>query len=578
MNRNPLFRAPTGPRLHQHLAIVIALLIGTSCAAHQQPGEEGENELKLTTERVIVFKDGYCLIVKRGFAVTDENGEVYTRKVPDSAVLGSFWATPTQGRLISTIAGWRETIKETQDEVECSQVIEVIEANAEKECELQLADGGLLSGVIAPTRVGASHFVLKTGIGDALVPVADVKRLTIPEMKTTVSRKRSAAERTKQLTFRFEEAGKRREMYLMYFRPGVRWIPTYRINLAEKRNKKTAEMAMQAEILNEAEDFSDVPIDIVVGVPNFRFRSTVSPLVLEGTLRNALLQAAPNLMGQMGNSNTFSNSAMSNALFTQRSSEVRRNNVQANPAANSTIVELPEDLTAGGAQDLFVYNLPKLTLKKGERAAIPVLTTEVPYRDVYTWDLHVKRADIATAPSGSGIQSPLTLSQNQVWRQIELVNNTNLPWTTGAAMITAGQQPLAQELLTYTPPQNEVRVPVTVSVDTRGSFDETEVRRELNAVKWNGYSYARIWQKANLHLRNNKSIATDVEITLRFGGKVDEASDDGQVKLAPFHAADWKNYRGEPGVNNSSIVVWEANVKPGEVFAPSVDYHFYTRQ
>lgn len=574
MKLNHLVRTPVNLRLHQSLVIVAASLLGTTCAAHQQPREEGDSQLKLTTKKVIVFKDGYCLIVKRGTAVTDEKGEVFTTEVPDSAVLGSFWATPTEGRLLSTVAGWRETTKETEEDVACAQVIDVIEGNVDKECSLQLSDGSFLSGVITPTRLAASHFVLATEEGDMLVAISDIKRLTIAKMKTTVSRKRSATERSKQLTFRFERAGERREVLLMYFRPGLRWIPTYHINLTEKQNEKTAEIAMQAEILNEAEDVIDVPIDIVVGVPNFRFRQNVSPLVLEGTMRNALRQAAPNLMGQalsMGN-------GFSNASFQQRSGEVRRATRQGGEVANVADVDLPDELTAGTAQDLFVYNLPKLTLKKGERAAIPVLTTEVPYRDVYTWDLHVKRADIATAPSGSGIQSPLTLSQNQVWRQIELINNTNLPWTTGAAMITEGQQPLAQELLTYTPPKNQCRVPVTVSVDTRGSLDESEVRREMDATKWDGYTYAKISRKAQLNLRNNKSIATDVEITLRFDGKADEVSDEGQVKLAPFRAEDWQNYRGHPGINNSSIVVWKANVKPGATFTPSVDYHFFARQ
>ena len=64
--------------------------------------------LQLVTERVIVFKDGYSLVLKRGSAVTDDKGEVFTNEVPDAAVLGSFWATPVEGRLLSMVAGWTE--------------------------------------------------------------------------------------------------------------------------------------------------------------------------------------------------------------------------------------------------------------------------------------------------------------------------------------------------------------------------------------------------------------------------------------------------------------------------------------
>src|SRR4030095_10442557 len=115
-------------------------------------------------------------------------------------------------------------------------------------------------------------------------------------------------------------------------------------------------------------------------------------------------------------------------------------------------------------QDLFVYKLPKLTLEKGERSAVSIFTTDAPYKDIYTWDVHVARQEVQAAPSGAGIASPLTLSKNEVWHQVVITNNTNLPWTTGAVMITEGQQPLAQELLNYTPPKDESPAPQTAFI------------------------------------------------------------------------------------------------------------------
>ena len=575
------------------------------------------NELTLKTEKVIVFKDGYCLIIKRGTAVADEHGDVYTTAVPDSAVLGSFWATPKEGRLVNMTAGWKNSTTESEKQVACNGTVEILHANVGKTCSLQLPDKSFLEGKIAQvlsqptttpltdpqrlalgipatalhpqlagatttaqtqtqsqtiTGIAGSQFVLQTKDGDVLIPASSVQRLTIKDMKTTLPRTVTTKERTKRLTFRFAAGGQPRELLLTYFRPGVRWIPTYRVNLATNDKKeKIAEVAMQAEILNEAEDLVDTPVDIVVGVPNFRFRENVSPLVLEQTMRNILLQAAPNTMGQFRND-------FSNYLYSQRSSEVRRDAAHANATDGGATAQLPDELTATGAQDLFVYNLPKLTLHKGERAAVPILSTQVPYRDVYTWDVHLQRSDIATAPSGSGVQSPLALSQNKVWRQIELINNTDLPWTTGAAMIMQGRQPLAQELLTYTSPKDYCRVPVTVSVDTRGSIAESELRRELKALRWSGSDYAQIFQRATLDVCNNKSETIRLEVKLRFGGKVEEVSDEGKVTTAPYRAEDWQNYRGHPAVNNSSVVFWKATLKAGDTFQPTAAYHFFTRQ
>jgi hypothetical protein len=591
-----------------------SLLDGLAAEAANGAG----SELTLKTERAVVFKDGYCLVLKRAVGVTDRTGAVYTDDVPDAAVLGSFWATPKDGRLLSMVAGWEDRKTCEDKQLPCLQTIEVLKANVGMKCSVQLPDNSFLQGTIQhvltqdstvaldddlratlgvpsnspiasrlPTSsslpvpdpatrslsaIAGTYFVLRAEQGDVLLAAGDVRRLTITDMKTTWGRKLTTTQRTKRLTFRFAEPGQRRELLIAYFRPGVRWIPSYRIDLGEPEGRdKVADIALQAELLNEAENLIEAPLDIVVGVPNFRFRTLPSPLTLEQTLRNALVQAAPQLMSQ------FSSNALSNALFTQRAGEFRREQAAAPDQPQNAGIELPSELTAAAAQELFVYHLPPLTLRRGERAAVPIMAATCPYRDVYTWDLHPTRPDIATAPSGAGVSSPLVLSENQVWRQIELTNAATAPWTTGAAMIMQGQQPLAQELLTYTSPKDICRVPVTVAVDLRGSFAEQEIERQLQALNWDNNHYAKIRHRATLTLRNNKAQPVDVEITLRLGGRAEQATHEGRITLAPYRAEDWENYRGSPAVNNSSTVLWKTTLQPGEKFEPTVEYQFYAR-
>jgi hypothetical protein len=573
--------------------------------------------LKFTTEKVIVFKDGHALVIKKGKGKADANGEIHTLEVPDAAVLGSFWATtPGDGELLGMRAGWRE--EEATDEVTESALdnLAILRANEGAKCVVVTEEGETLKGVIqkvlvkenqvataAPntgrvpvdqwrssrlailqdvpsgagtvvpissttTSISGTHFVLRTVDGDILLPAAGVRSLKIPEMKTETSKSVTRKTRSKQLTFRFAKGGGEHIISMMYFRPGVRWIPTYRINLPEGEGKM-AEVSLQAEILNEAEDLIDVPIDIVVGVPNFRFKKTPSPLALESVMRNTLAQAEPTLMGQMGNQ-------FSNASYASRHSE--RSGGAANAGGDGLgDLDLSGELSGAGAQDLFVYNLPNLRLRKGDRAAVAIFTAKVPYRDVYTWDLHLQREDIATAPSSTGIDSPMKLTKNSVWHQIELTNATKMPWTTGAAIIMQGQQPLAQELLTYTSPGDLCRVPVTVSVETRGSFSEQETGRKLDDLVWDRTKYAKIDNRALLHLCNNKPAPIDVEISVTFGGRASEVSDDGKITLKPFDSTDWSNYRGSSAVNNRSVVNWKVKLKPGGIFEPTIDYSFYTR-
>jgi hypothetical protein len=553
------------------------------------------NELELETKKVVVFKDGYCLVIKRAVGEADEKGELYTEEVPDAAVLGAFWAVPDKEPILSMTAGVVTTTEERSESVPCIQYLEVLKANTGKSCLVELDDRSTVRGVIRkvltreqpqtvpprPTLVPSAYvspnmarrvevgyltgslFVLSTGEEELLLPVTRIRRLTLKEMAVDLERTVKETRTTKRLTFRMEGGAGPRSFTLVYFRPGVRWIPTYRLGLmSAEANEKIARIALQAEILNEAEDFKGVPFDLVVGVPNFRFREVVSPFVLERTLQRTLQQAAPQIMGQMHQA--------SNVYIGHRGSEYRDTTPQS-------AAELPKELTAGATQDLFVYHVSKLTLPKGHRAAVPVFEADSAYRDVYTWKVEFTHQDGRAAPSEAHVPSPLVLSKNRVWHEIELTNATKLPWTTGAAMMLEGEKPLAQELLTYTSPGGVVRIPVTVAVDVRGEAAEQEIARKLNALKWSGYTYARIDKQATLSMRNFKSRAIDLEVTCHVGGRADKAVPDAGITVGPFDRKDWKNYQGHPAVNNHSVVHWRLHLEPAADQKATVDYHYFTR-
>jgi hypothetical protein len=587
----------------------VATVSGHAEESSDKPSDDETSRLKLKADRVVVFKDGYSLIIKRGVATTDAKGNVFTDEVPDSAVLGSFWVVPDQGTIKQTVAGWVDTEKTSVREVNCTSLLEIVQSNLGKECRFIVGEQpieGTLLKVLLNGNLPSEHshdavlstlsstttsttafttagsvatplFVVRTQTGDKVVNANSVIDLTIANMDSSIDQTLTTQSRHKRLTMKFAEPNANIQLNLMYFRPDVRWIPTYRLNLTgkpvetkkgeAKSDRKMAELILQGELLNEAEDLIDVPFHVVVGVPNFRFRALPSPMVLEATMRNVLTQAAPDIMG-MGNN------AFSNGMYSQRASEFRSNQAVGDPTR--TEVDLPDDLVGKGGNDLFVYELPAMTLKRGERAMVPILRTEAQYRDIYTWDIELVHSESYAATSADA-PSPLILSETKVWRQVELINNTNIPWTTGAAMVLDGTQPLAQELLTYTSPGGICRVPVTVSVDLRGKAEDTEVNRVLNAVQWRGSHYARVEGKIEAELANNKNLTVPVEVRLRFGGKATEASDDAKIKLESFRATDWINNQGYP-INNSSEVRWTTTIEAGECFKPTVKYEFFLNQ
>jgi len=581
-------------------AVVLVCVVVGVCAAADAPTAK---PLAFQTKRVVVFKDGYSLFVKEAPAVADADRIVFTDKVPDQAILGAFWAVPSKGRILSMVAG--KTDKETEQKRRgtCLTMWELLKANVGRRVRIERQNGNTLSGTLKmvleeekpvqataapppalsrrsaaaitnyfpqrPARpttrpAGKRLFVVETGRDRTVLPSSDVKMLAVEGLVTAMERKSIKKESVKRPAFQLDKEATARgtTLSLMHFGPGIRWIPTYRIDIADKR---AARMNLQGELLNEAEDVVGASVSLVVGVPNFRFKDVISPLSLERTLRNALRQAAPQLMSQQVSvSNYFSNAAIDLREMERRGRD-----------RGAGDIRLPAELAAAGTQDLYVYSLKNLTLLKGQRAAVPIFTAGVPYRHLYTWDVKIQRSPgIARSSSRA---SPVKLARNDVWHQVELTNNTDKPWTTGAALVMDGAMPLSQDLLTYTPSGGRVLVPVTVAVDVRGTYAEKEVGRDGNALRFDANSYMRVRKTGTLTLANYKAEEIEAVVTCEFGGHCDSATDDGDITLTDFRSDDWKNYRGHPAVNQHSTVRWTAKLKKGETKTFSVTYYYFAR-
>ena len=616
------------------LSIIILLVTCGWLRAEEKPAHAAASQLQLTTERAIIFKDGYGLIVKNGKATADAHGKVFTPQVPESAILGSFWAMSDGQKLLAMEAGWDEKREVRENRTACITIPELLRANVGRKVSLRLGDNRTITGTLtqvldipadttavpSPTapgffvelEAGRSPFealrtmnetraarmlsyggqpfapgeeggILKreltpkggdfvvmdeTESGRMVLPVAQVQAISGKDLQTQMVREEEVFSRTKRLNFDFgaDLAGKEVTLKLFYFTGGLRWIPTYRVS-GELKDK--ADLALQGEVLNEIEDLDKAALDLVVGVPNFRFKETISPLSLEKVMRNALIVAQPGLAMR---NNEFGNSL--NANYSQQAGAWRGREVEG-----STTASMAPELGASGEQDLFVYSVKEFSLKKGSRATVPLWQNTVPMRHIYTLDLRSVRSRTGTGmvDAQPGVNpSPLKISTNKIWHQLELANNSNLPWTTGAALSMRQNLPLGQDLLTYTPAGGCALLPLTVAVDMLGNYDEEEISRKANAIHVDGTSYTQVTKKGSIAITNYRKEKSVMRISLSSGGRVEQASDDGKVKVNDFTSSDWQE-GGYHTLNNHSDVTWDLNIEPGQTKTLTYTVSFYTR-
>jgi hypothetical protein len=588
----------------KRLAIQILFILPVAPAAWAaSPAPAGE--LKVTTKRVVIFKNGHGLFLKEAAGRTGADGTVFTEQVPDAASLGSFWvsdrATPPEAVIASrAVRTDRQALP-----AKAQNVFEVLVANRGKQARVLTEDKQQHQGVIRQvlengpdpdpppdagrpsepvwsysahgydSRLGiavprpagpepvtrrptGAFFILDTADGDLLIAVADVRRLSVEGMATELSQERVTRREVKLLTVRYPERteGAAHQLDLIYFRPGIRWIPSYRIDLTDGG---AADLVMQAEVINEAEDFEDAAVDFVVGLPTFRFQDVASPMSLEQVMLDTLARAAPQVMGQLA-AQSFSNAVFDNY---DRGAQQGRVGRAALPAGMDAAV----DAMAGAElQDLYYYSTRKMSLKQGERAVVEVLRTRLPFRHLYTWDLELGQAASAVRTADT---SPLRTSRNKVWHQIVLENQSGRPLTTGPALILERGLPLGQDMLTFTPNGREVHLPVTAAVSVRGVLEQDELSRTASARRLHGDSYALVRNRARFRVTNSLKVPVRLQVRAEVAGKCTRVSAGGQV----VQVGQAGETRG--GLVPRSRVTWDLEIPAGADETVEARYFFY---
>ena len=325
---------------------------------------------------------------------------------------------------------------------------------------------------------------------------------------------------------------------LGYMRRGVGWLADYSIEL---RSDSAAHLAMQATLINDGAALQGADVQFAVGFPNFAFSTVPSPLSLEQTLAQFYQSLERRGTGSM---------AMANVAVQQSLAY----SAEAEPAVIG-----PDSTSALGGEgmgDLFFYSAPNVTLQPGERASFAVFEAEVPYRDIYVWEIPAEQQ------TNQQRFPPSEAKADQVWHSIELTNSTQYPWTTAPAIIFSGGRPLAQETLHYTPAGAGSKVRLTVATDISVSREELETSRQENALQRFGYQWDTVTVSGKLQIRNLKRQPVTLTVGKTVEGEVIERAAGKVSRLA-----------AEPrAINPAERIEWELPLAAGE--SRTIEYRY----
>jgi hypothetical protein len=560
---------------------------------------------------VTIFKDGHAFVTHEG-KLEVKDGAVVFEYLPEP-VLGTFWAYARGQRvtLQSVVAGTDE-IEEAKTAI---SLTELIRANAGKDVTLGVKVGdevssieGTLVGIPerevdretatavrseydyrvgryvqtpATTRTESvtEHgdvVLVKTEDGLMALPISTVVGMTVEG-----DAGRTFTEKVDKRRLRLNISGGRGEttVGMTYLQKGLRWIPEYKVTISDDG---TAVLVLQGTIINDMVDLDDVTVNLVVGVPTFAFKDQLSPLAL----KEAAAQLSQYFQPSSSTGYAFSNAIMSQSI------SVRGN---APGEAGGGPPEIAVE-TLGPQEDLFLYKVDHVSLKKGERMVVPVIEVKATYTDVYTWQIPFSPPPELLSNIGSQEREQLMLMArgSRVHHKLRLKNESEVPFTTGPALILKDGRLLAQSMIRYTSVGNEVDVDVTVATDIHAKKWEEQVARQDNARVIGNHNYTRLDMRGFLELTNYKKEPVTVEVTRAVLGSVTEASADGAVtqlnsfedwSYLPDSDMDawggwyWRWWSSWPwwwhSVNDIGQIKWTVALKPGEKKQLQYDWYYY---
>jgi hypothetical protein len=581
------------------LAVAQALTLAASAAEKAAPLSTFG---KLPIKEVSVFKDGHAFVAHEGEMPTDDHGNVVMDYLP-APVIGTFWpySAEKRARLVSVVASQKRVLVERT----ALNLRELLEANIGAEAiiaetgtnryaatilglparsaEEQVATSPPNSGERLPEK--GNLILLKTAEGVKAIAIDRIQEVTFPHSHKPAA---SSEEFRNLLHLKLDwgktNPAKSANVGLFYLQKGVRWIPSYKIELDGKGN---AAVELQATLLNELADLDDVSLNLVIGVPTFAFKDTVDPMALQQRLAQLSQYFQPDGLDR----NSPLASQFSNAIMAQQS--IRASDYYTAPASGAVGALGPEIGDAGKSEDLFVFTVPHVTLKRGERIVLPIAEFTLPYKDVFTLELPFGPPPEVRANLSNEQQRELARLFNapKVMHKVRLTNNSKYPLTTAPALTVRAGRVLAQGLMTYTATGASVDLAITTAVDFQVKKSDVETKRTPNAVEESGNRYTRVDLAGKITVTSHRAQPAELEITRYVLGAADSADADGKVEKINvfenneyFTSADypyWWNWYGWPYwwnyFNGIGRITWNLTFEPNESKELGYQWHYFWR-
>ena len=495
---------------------------------------------QIATKSVSLFKDGSAFIVKSGSIDASERIAVLDKEEPD-ATFGTMWFS-SAGKNLQSVSSFMDTVPVKRKSTDLRGRLL---GQKGKEATVYWGEKNeSVSGTVQDVK--NDHLTIKSQSNWVNIRMDQLHRV---DFKSESPEKHEDKQNKRVLQLRFTDNAAKQNISMMYLRKQIGWFPEYRIVL---NNGKTADMSFNAIIVNDGEDIINADVNFVVGIPNFKFGHVLNPL----SGRISLEQ----LLQQLGGAPGIPSPVLANRAVT----------FGAEAAFDDAGGSLPSQVVSGSSkEDLYFYNLPAISSKKGSRGSYNIFNGKVPVSHLYKTQIP------ANNTGGNYYRQAFSFNEenlNEVWHAIKLENNTKHPWTTAPVFVLKSEQgeqfPISQDKLNYTSVNDDVFVRLTTAPDVAVKDSEKEISRKANDKREHNVTYDLVTIEAKIEIENYKKDAIDLEIKRQITGWTKESSEKWEVisMLSPYGR-----------INKINKATWKLKLGAGEKKTITYTYDLYIR-
>jgi hypothetical protein len=267
-------------------------------------------------------------------------------------------------------------------------------------------------------------------------------------------------------------------------------------------------------------------IHLVIGAPNFEFKDTTDPIGLQKTAA----QLSSYFQSDTRNLNQLINS---NVVMSQLPAQTNEFRQTTSSESDNRMDWGPNVADANKTEDLFVFTIKHVSLRKGQRMVFCVNEFSVNYKDIFFLEIPFAPPLEVWRQFSSNRQAEIArmLNTPKVMHKIRLINSSAYPMTTAPALLFEREQILSQTLMTYASPGASVDLDVTAAVDIRIKKSEKETGRIPNAVYWQGSQFSRIDLTGKITLTNFLKNPVEVEVVRHVLGNPESADKGGKIEM-----------------------------------------------